>query len=35
MAMAAIVGVSAWTRGKEKIEKMLIENSSSTTEEGK
>ena len=35
MAMAAIVGVSAWTRGKEKIEKMIIDNNSSTTEEGK
>jgi hypothetical protein len=35
MSMAAIIGVSAYTRGQEKIEKMIIENKSSTTEEGK
>jgi len=37
LAMAAIIGVSAWTRGQEKIEKMIIENNTSNTntEEGK
>ena len=35
LAMAAIIGVSAYTRGQEKIEKMIVENKSSTTEEGK
>ena len=25
LAMAAIIGVSAWTRGKEKIEKIIVE----------
>lgn len=34
LAMAAIIGVSAYTRGQEKIEKMVIESKSST-EEGK
>jgi hypothetical protein len=33
LAMAAIIGVSAWTRGQEKIEKMIIENNVTTEEE--
>ena len=33
LAMAAIIGVSAWTRGQEKIEKMIIENNATTEEE--
>lgn len=33
LAMAAIIGVSAYTRGQEKIEKMIIENNVNTEEE--
>jgi hypothetical protein len=31
--MAAIIGVSAWTRGQEKIEKLVIENNVNKEEE--
>lgn len=30
MSMAAIIGVSAWTRGQEKIEKLIVENTTQT-----
>lgn len=32
MAMAAIIGVAAWTRGKEKVERLIVESSSTTGE---
>jgi len=36
LAMAAIIGVSAWTRGKEKVERLVLEsNTASTTEQEK
>ncbi len=36
LAMAAIIGVSAWTRGKEKVERLILEsNTTSTTEQEK
>jgi hypothetical protein len=31
--MAAIIGVAAWTRGKEKIEKLVIESNGDKEEE--
>lgn len=32
LAMGAIIGVAAWSRGKEKIQRMLLDGTSETTE---
>lgn len=32
LSMGAIIGVAAWSRGKEKIQKMLLDGTSETTE---
>lgn len=32
LAMGAIIGVAAWSRGKEKIQRMMLDGSTETTE---
>jgi hypothetical protein len=32
LAMGAVIGVAAWSRGKEKIQKMMLDGTTETTE---